>query len=445
MMVLMVCPLRRLGLLLIFSLTLVLPSFSQAEGVKGKVTSAVRDTIKLDIGSDDGIKVGDTGRIYYLIKVGDREKPIFIAKVTITQVQEKVATARIKEKTGEVKIGFLVEVDVKGGSLTVQSEPTGATVFVNSRSVGMTPYEEVDTSPGSYRIRIIKEGHEAWEEEVTVKLGKKVEVLAQLKKTADGTSAVVWRESVTGIEFVWLHGGCFEMGSPSSEKERFPDEGPVHEVCVDGFWVGKHEVTNGQFRKFRAEHDSKLHQGYSLNGDDQPVVNISWEDAKAFADWLTKQYRGKNIFRLPREGEWEFACRGGKKTSRYWGDHSQEACGHENVADQTAKRLWPHFVVHNCDDGYTVTTTVGKFPPNPFGLHDMLGNVMEWCEDVYNKDAYSKHQQKNPLYAEDGPFRVSRGGNWYYEPSNERCAYRHSDFRATDRAPHQGFRLVMQP
>jgi sulfatase modifying factor 1 len=445
MMGLMVCPLRRLALLLIFSLTLVHPSFSQAEGVKGKVTSVLRDTIKLDIGSDEGIQLGDIGKVFYLIQVGDKEKPIFIAKVTITQVQEKVATARIKEKTGEVKVGFLVEVEVKGGGFWVQTEPVGATVFINGRSVGVSPYEEVDAPPGSYRIRIIKEGHEAWEEEVTVKLGKKIEVLAQLKKTADGTSAVVWRESVTGIEFVWLHAGCFEMGSPSNEKGRFQDEGPIHEVCLDGFWIGKHEVTNRQYRKFRAGHDSKSYQGYSLNGDDQPVVNISWEDAKAFAEWLTKQYRGRNVFRLPREGEWEFACRGGTKTSRYWGDDSQEACKHENVADQTAKRLWSHFIVHNCDDSYTVTTTVGKFPPNPFGLYDMLGNVMEWCEDAYNKDAYSKHQQKNPLYTEDGSFRVSRGGSWYYEPSNERCAYRHSDFRATDRTPDQGFRLVMQP
>jgi hypothetical protein len=100
MMGLMVCPLRRLALLLIFSLTLLLPSFSQGEGVKGKVTSVLRDTIKLDIGSDEGIQLGDIGKVFYLIQVGDKEKPIFIAKVTITQVQEKVATARIKEDWG---------------------------------------------------------------------------------------------------------------------------------------------------------------------------------------------------------------------------------------------------------------------------------------------------------------------------------------------------------
>jgi sulfatase modifying factor 1 len=437
---------KRLAFLLAFiSLAFMMPSFSRGEGVTGKVTSVLREAIKLDIGSEDGIKVGDSGRIFYLIKVGDRERPIYIAKFTITQVQEKVATARIKEKTGEVKPGFLAEVEVKGGSLVIQTEPLGATIFIDGRSVGASPYEEKEVSPGSYRIRILKEGHEAWEEEVTVKIGKKAEVFAQLKKTSDGSTAVVWRESVTGMEFVWLYGGCFDMGSPSSERGRFSDEGPVHEVCVDGFWIGKHEVTNGQYRKFKAQHDSQSYQGHSLNNDDQPVVNVSWEDAKAFAEWLTKQYRGKNIFRLPSEAEWEFACRAGTKTSRYWGDDPDEACKHENVADQTAKRTWSQLIVHDCDDGYPAASPVGKFPPNPFGLQDMLGNVMEWCEDVYHKEAYTKHLQKNPLYTDDGSLRVSRGGSWYYEPSNERCAYRHSDLHANERAFDQGIRLVMQP
>lgn len=434
----------RFGIFFI-SLALILPSLSPAEEVRGKVTSVQRDVIKLDKGSDDGVQVGDTGKVYYIIKVGERERAIYIAKFTITQVKEDLATAKVTEKTGDVKVGFLAEVDVKGGGLVIQTEPVGAAVFVNGKSVGVSPYEQKELSAGSYQIRITKEGYEAWDREVAIKLGKREEVFAHLKKLPDGSSAVLWRESITGIEFVWVHGGCFEMGSPLSEKGRFPDEGPVHEVCVDGFWMGKHEVTNGQYRRFIAQHDSKSYQGYSLNGDDQPAVNVSWEEAKAFAEWLTKQYRSKNIFRLPSEAEWEFACRAGTKTSRYWGDDPSQACKHENTADQTTGRHWPHFLVHPCEDGYLVSASIGKFTPNPFGLYDMLGNVLEWCEDVYDKDAYQRHQQKNPFYKEGGSFRVSRGGSWYYEPSNERCAYRHSDFRANDRAMDQGFRLVMQP
>ncbi len=213
---------KRFAFLLAFvSLTLMMPSFSRGEGVKGKVTSALRETIKLDIGSDDGIKVGDSGRIFYLIKVGDREKPIYIAKFTITQVQEKVATARIKEKTGEVKIGFLVEVEVKGGSLVIQTEPVGATIFINGRSVGVSPYEEKEVSPGSYRIRIIKEGHEAWEEEVTVKIGKKAEVFAQLKKT-------------------WMDPQPLCGGSPSPESSLFG-------CMVDVLRWEAHRVKKGGF------------------------------------------------------------------------------------------------------------------------------------------------------------------------------------------------------
>ena len=438
---------RRMSRLTIFFVCIALftPPPSYGEGVKGKVISVQRDIIKLDIGSDDGVKAGDVGKAFYVIKVGDREKQIYIARFTVTQVQEKASTAKINEKTGEVKVGFLIEVEVKGGGLVIRTEPAGATIFVNGKSVGVSPYEDKEASPGSYQIRIIKEGYETWDREAVVKLRKREEVFAELKKTPDGSSTVVWRETVTGIEFIWIHGGCFEMGSPPSEQGRFPDEGPVHEVCVDGFWIGKHEVTNGQYRKFLPQHDSKSYQGRSLNGNDHPVVNVSWEEARAFAEWLTKQYRSKNVFRLPREAEWEFACRAGTKTSRYWGDDINEACRHENVADQTAKRQWPDFFIHPCGDGYLVSAPVGKFPPNPFGLQDMLGNVLEWCEDGYSKDSYQKHQQKNPFYKEEGSFRVSRGGSWYYEPSNERCAYRHSDFRANDRAMDQGFRLVMQP
>jgi len=434
----------RFGIFII-CLALMVPSLSPAEGIKGKVTSVQRDVVKLDKGTNDGVQTGDTGRVYYIIKVGEREKAIYIAKFTITQVKEDQGTAKITEKTGEVKVGFLVEIDVKSGGLLIETEPVGATIFINGKSVGISPYDGKEISPGSYQIRIIKEGYEAWDREVAIRLGKREDVFAQLKKLLDGSPSVVWRESVTGIELVWVPGGCFGMGSAASEKGRFSDEGPVHEVCVDGFWIGKHEVTNGQYRRSIAQHDSTSYQGYSLNADDQPAVNVSWEEARAFADWLTKQYQGKNIFRLPREAEWEFACRAGTKASRYWGDDPNQACTRENIADQTAKRQWAHFLIHNCEDGYLVSAPVGKFPPNPFGLYDMLGNVLEWCEDVYSKDAYTKHQQKNPFYQEDGPFRVSRGGSWYYEPSHERCAYRHSDFRANDRATDQGFRLVMQP
>ncbi|MCE5333118.1 MAG: SUMF1/EgtB/PvdO family nonheme iron enzyme, partial [Desulfobacteraceae bacterium] len=207
-----------------------------------------------------------------------------------------------------------------------------------------------------------------------------------------------WKEPVTGLDFVWVQGGCYLMGSPTSEKKRGGDEGPVHEVCVDGFWMSRTEVTNGQFRKFQPDHDSKNYSGHSMNGDQQPTVYVSWWDANNFAQWLTGQNGSQYNFRLPTEAEWEYAARAGSDASHYWGEDLTKACVYENVADYTAQKQLGTASVFECDDGYAGTAQVRTFQPNAFGLYDMLGNVAEWCSDVYSVDAYVKHDRSNPQF-----------------------------------------------
>jgi formylglycine-generating enzyme required for sulfatase activity len=259
------------------------------------------------------------------------------------------------------------------------------------------------------------------------------------------TGGKTWKDPVTGMEFVWVPGGCFKMGSPSSEDGRGSDEGPVHEVCVHGFWMGKYEVTNQEFRKFRSSHSSKDYKGNSLNGDNQPAVYVSWDDAKSFVDWLSSQNNNRFKFRLPTEAEWEYACRAGTQTARFWGDSPAAACQYANVHDNKSKRVnkfkWEH---HNCDDGYAVTAPAGSFRPNGFGLYDMLGNIWEWCEDIYAKDAYSKHEKNNPIYANGGSSRVLRGGSWGNDPRRVRCADRSWDNPGV-RDGFLGFRLLRTP
>jgi formylglycine-generating enzyme required for sulfatase activity len=256
----------------------------------------------------------------------------------------------------------------------------------------------------------------------------------------------IWKEPVTGMEFVWLPGGCFLMGSPQTEAGREADESPVNEVCLDGFWMAKTEVTNGQYRAFHKQHNSRDFQGSSLNGDNQPVVYIAWEDADSYAQWLTTQSGGQNKFRLPTEAEWEYACRAGSDTSRYWGDDTSQACEFEDVGDRSVKKLWGWEDVHACDDGYGATAGVGSFRPNAFGLYDMLGNVWEWCLDVYSVDAYVNHDHKNPVYSNQsgGSDRVIRGGNWNAPPHSVRCARRGSGLPKAMN-DDLGFRLVRQP
>lgn len=255
-----------------------------------------------------------------------------------------------------------------------------------------------------------------------------------------------WKEPVTGMEFVWVPGGCFLMGSPQNEKDRKADEGPVHEVCVDGFWMGKTEVSNGQFRKFDPNHNSRDYGGHSLNGDSQPAVYVCWSDANNFAQWLKGQNGGQYNFRLPTEAEWEYACRAGAESSRYWGDDPSAACNYENVADRSAGRQWGWDEIHDCDDSYAATAPVGSFQANLFGLQDMLGNVLEWVADTYAVDAYISHEHKNPVHTGEsgGADRVIRGGNWHGQPGNVRCANRASGLPG-GMNDDLGFRLVREP
>ena len=252
-----------------------------------------------------------------------------------------------------------------------------------------------------------------------------------------------WKEPVTGLEFVWVPGGCYLMGSPQNEKQRAEDEGPVHEVCVDGFWMSRTTVTNGQFHKFQKDHDSRDYEGHSLNGEGQPVVYVTWTDANNFAQWLTGQNGGQYRFRLPTEAEWEYAVRAGTDTPRYWGDDDSKTCTHENVADFTAQKQFGIKPAFECDDGYAATAPVATFQPNAFGLYDMLGNVLQWCADVYGVDSYVRHDKNNPLVADEsmGQSRVIRGGSWHGGPDSTRCAIRGSGL-PNGMNDDLGFRIV---
>ena len=254
-------------------------------------------------------------------------------------------------------------------------------------------------------------------------------------KTADMKKT--WKDPVTGMEFVWVPGECYEMGCGSWTSDCYDNEKPVHEVCVDGFWIGKYEVTQGQWKKVMGNNPARFKKG-----DDYPVEKVSWDDAKTFIGKLNSSSGGGYRFRLPTEAEWEYAARAGTTTVRYWGDDPDDACRYANVHDQTSKRInkfyWPH---HNCDDGYAVTAPAGSFQPNAFGLYDMLGNVWEWCEDIYSADAYRKHQRNNPIYTEGGSDRVIRGGSWCTEPGGVRSAYR-DNFAPVYRNYDVGFRLL---
>jgi formylglycine-generating enzyme required for sulfatase activity/uncharacterized caspase-like protein len=293
--------------------------------------------------------------------------------------------------------------------------------------------------------------------------------LAELKTSRPETrepGAVPAAASGLAPEMVRIAGGCFQMGSPSSEAGRYDGE-QQHQVCVDSFWLSTYEVTVEAFRwftqaaQYRTEAESNAggytgcvgykdgswnwqegltweRPGFSQT-DRHPVVCVSWNDATAYAAWLSQQ-TGKR-YRLPTEAEWEYAARGGTPTSRYWGDAAQEACRYANVADQTAKRTFTDWTIHACEDGVVYTAPVGSYDANPYGLYDILGNVWEWTCSAWS-ETYDGSETRC-VTGDSGAHRVHRGGGWHRYPRYVRAAIR-SPAAAASRYAALGFRLARE-
>ena len=263
-------------------------------------------------------------------------------------------------------------------------------------------------------------------------------------------------------EMVVLPPGRFRMGSPSGERGRHDDEGPLHEVNIaEPFALGRYEVTVSEFGRFvedaghtagsscmtYADGEWKSRAGFSWrnpgfgqNGG-YPVACVSWDDAKAYAGWLSRK-TGKS-YRLPSESEWEYAARAGTLTARYWGEGESGQCGHANGADASAKERyldwkWP---VSSCRDGHVHASPVGSFGANGWGLHDMLGNAREWTEDCWNGSYEGAPSDGSAWEYGDCDRRVLRGGSWFYSPSLLRAAYRGRSATG-DRSNVSGFRVA---
>lgn len=352
----------------------------------------------------------------------------------------KLSGYRTKSETIHVKPGEqtsanlvldkVVRKTVTEGSISVNSKPAGAYWYVNGVFEGKTPGKKTGVKRGEYKIAVKKTGYKSWEKSVDVGSGDREDLVAELEAVAP-EEVETFIEPTTGMEFVLLPAGCITMGSPwTSWRQRMShsDEGPAHEVCFNQFWMSRFETTNAQYRQFKKEHDSGKHLENSLNGDDQPVLQVSWDDAKAFAEWLTKRSGGEFEYRLPTEAQWEYACRARTTSEAYWGE------GFSQLYENTA----------GSQDGYEGTAPVGCFQPNNFGLYDMLGNVLEWCEDGYSENAYGEHVRNNPRGPTGGKFRVVRGGNYQLSPDKCRSAKRFS--QGSDVADQRvGFRLVRVP
>ena len=244
---------------------------------------------------------------------------------------------------------------------------------------------------------------------------------------------------------VAIPAGTFLMGSSDEEiawatklgamPERLQQEVPRHGVKVRGFLLAATEVTRDQFEMFVRATRYRLKgpclvsgatEGWSDKNDwrdpgfpqdgSHPVVCVNWEDANAYIGWLS--FKTGKSYRLPSEAEWEYAARANTLTGRYWGWNDADACRFENVGNAPSDGEFP------CDDGFAYTAPVGSRQPNPFGLYDMLGNVLEWIEDCSSAN-YKGAPKDGSAYTEiDCKVRVLRSASWAATPWAVRSAHR---------------------
>lgn len=239
----------------------------------------------------------------------------------------------------------------------------------------------------------------------------------------------------TSFEMMQIPAGHFKMGSPSTETGHDESEEPRHEVDIQEFWLGKFPVTQAewtivsQFPQVSIE--LKSHPAL-FSGEQRPVESISWHEAVEYCKRLSNY--SKRTYRLPTEAEWEYACRAGTTTPFHFGEtitsDLANYAGSETYGDGPKGEFREE------------TTDVGTFPPNAYGLHDMHGNVLEWCADHWH-DNYKGAPFYGQAWIEDGDDskRVARGGSWFNYPANCRSACRYYITPAA-RDDSFGFRVV---
>ncbi|MCP4269290.1 MAG: formylglycine-generating enzyme family protein [Candidatus Brocadiaceae bacterium] len=268
-------------------------------------------------------------------------------------------------------------------------------------------------------------------------------------------------DTLTGMEFVYIKGGCFDMGDTFGVG--YDDETPVHEACVNDFYIAKYEVTVAEFKMFVTDTGYKTDAekegfGKTINNDanklidkeganwrnpgffqnnKHPVVLVSWDDAEAYIKWLNNKTGME--YRLPTEAEWEYAARSGGKQYKYsWGNGNPHGI---ITSGQLSSELYPKFQIWDGDDEYIYSAPVGSSKANELGIYDMTGNISEWCSDWYGEEYYSVSDKHNPKGPTQGSSKVFRGGSCHCQPRYPRASLRL--FRTPSyRYYYLGFRLA---
>jgi formylglycine-generating enzyme required for sulfatase activity len=379
-------------------------------------------------------------------------------EIRISKAGYENVSRRIQVATGKMK-NLAVNLKPKMGVIRFTIEPADAQLVLNGKNQGKVP-QELELVAVSHQLEITKKGYKPYRTRITPRPGFPKEInirLSSLKSKSAGPAGVIAAQN--GYDLKLVRPGTFTMGSSRREQGRRTNETLRKITLQRPFYMGKREVTNKEFKKFLAGHNSGSFRGQRLSKDDQPVVRVTWEQAAMFCNWLSAKEslppayvkKGGRLvaaepigtgYRLPTEAEWEYCARFTKTKSplKYpWGSKFPPISVSGNYADTTAKKLLPAYI-ENYNDGYPVTAPPAKFKANGLELYNMGGNVAEWCHDFYTIYTYNTNKADiDPSGPPDGKHHVIKGASWKYASMSKlRLAYR--DYSDAKR-PDLGFRI----
>jgi formylglycine-generating enzyme required for sulfatase activity len=345
------------------------------------------------------------------------------------------------------------------GEVQVIADPANAEVLVDGQPRG-TAGKVLELSAAPHEIEVRSAGYEPHRQTVTPRPGLPQSVRVRLRSVQEAKAVAkpAVLRSPAGHELRLLEGGRFQMGASRREPGRRGNETPREVELVRPYYLAVREVTNAQFRKFKPDHSSGRFGAYALTDDAQPVVQVTWEQAVEYCNWLSAQeglppaYATRDGrlastqplgtgYRLPTEAEWSRAARyaGGGPLKYPWGPSLPAPAKAGNFADESARPLVP-VVLQGYEDRYPVSAPVGTFPPNALGFFDLGGNVAEWVHDVYWIPPPDPPLERDPTGPPPGDLHLILGSSYLHGSISElRLAYR--DYAVKPR-PDVGFRIA---
>ena len=378
---------------------------------------------------------------------------IRISKAGYENVSRPVQVSAAKVKA--------LDVDLKPimGVIRFTVEPADAQLVLDGKNQGKVP-QELKLVAVSHQLEIIKKGYKPHRTRITPQPGYPQEIkitLSSLQPKPAGPAGVITAQN--GYALKRISPGPFTMGSSRREQGRRTNETLRKIILQRPFYMGEREVTHKEFKNFLAGHDSGAFKGQRLSQDDHPVVQVTWEQAASFCNWLSAKESlppayvkkdGRLVaaepigtgYRLPTEAEWEYCARFTKNQGalKYpWGNQFPPTSPSGNYADISAQKLLPDYI-ENYTDGYPVTAPALKFKANDLGLYDLGGNVAEWCHDFYTIYTYNTNNADiDPSGPPAGKHHVVKGSSWKSASMSKlRLAYRdYSD----GKRPDLGFRI----